>query len=362
MRPANHRRHARLDQLGEPRRVVAQRLDGDAHDILVRRAGDREGMAVPAVLRLQVDERELARQEVNGSAQRAQHNLGQPLRNRAHLGHLVVVQREEEAREHLAVDVEGDADRADHHVAPAQHRLGPPRRSVQHAVQEAGRDEEARRAVQQAPALVAAEDAAHLAHAREILRLADQHAQWPRHHRLPAWQDRPDHQRQQADHADRAERPTDPALVLADALLPVRGEDVRGEQHEPEDGDAPVPDRGAVDAVEPLLDPGQRADQDQRDRQQQHRLRAEELPDVAAGVGARRLQQRPEHAERHNEHADRDGAGLAGDEADAVHLHEASLQRGEPVDRPCAATGRSVQSGRRESNPRDQLGRLELYH
>src|SRR5690242_12366310 len=43
-----------------------------------------------------------------------------------------------------------------------------------------------------------------------------------------------------------------------------------------------MPDRGAVDAVEPRLDPGQRADHDQRHREEQNRLRSEHLADMAA--------------------------------------------------------------------------------
>jgi len=58
---------------------------------------------------------------------------------------------------------------------------------------------------------------------------------------------------------------------------------VRHQQQEAGDRQAAVPDRGAIDAVEPLLNPRQRADQDQADRQKQDRLGTQQLPDVAPG-------------------------------------------------------------------------------
>ena len=68
---ADDGRHARLDELLQPRRVVAERLDRDAHDVLVRGARDRERMAVPAVLGLDVDHGELAGHELHVPADRA---------------------------------------------------------------------------------------------------------------------------------------------------------------------------------------------------------------------------------------------------------------------------------------------------
>ena len=80
VRAADDRRHARLDHVLQPRGVVAERLDRDAHDALVRRARDRERMPVPAVLGLEVDHRELARHEVDRPAERPQRDLGQARR------------------------------------------------------------------------------------------------------------------------------------------------------------------------------------------------------------------------------------------------------------------------------------------
>ena len=53
-----------------------------------------------------------------------------------------------------------------------------------------------------------------------------------------------------------------------------------------------MPDRGPVDPVEPLLDPRQRADEHEPDREQQDRLGAQQLPDVAARWAPRRAARR----------------------------------------------------------------------
>jgi hypothetical protein len=52
-RPADHRGHAGPHDIRELRGPVAQRLDGEVQDLVVRGAGDREGMPVPAVLAFQ---------------------------------------------------------------------------------------------------------------------------------------------------------------------------------------------------------------------------------------------------------------------------------------------------------------------
>ena len=78
VRAAHDSRHAGLEEIREPRRVVAERLDRDAEAILVRSARDRERMAMPAVLRLQVDHRELARHELDLPSEGTQRDLGQP--------------------------------------------------------------------------------------------------------------------------------------------------------------------------------------------------------------------------------------------------------------------------------------------
>ena len=287
VRTADDRRHARLDELLQSRRVVAQRLDRDAHDVLVRGAGDRERVSVPAVLGLDVDHGELAGDELHVPADRAHRDLDHPFVDLAHGLHLVVVQREEEARQQLAVDVEAQPDGADRDVAPAQERRAVERRPVEHAVHEARGDEEPGRAVQRSPALVAAEDPASLAHTRRVARGDHEAAQRPRHHRLPARQDRPQRERDHADRPDRTQRSAERGAVR------VRGQqDVRRQQDQAGDRDAAMPDRGTVDPVEPLLDPGQRADEHQPDRQQQDRLGAQQLPDVAPGGLARRAARR----------------------------------------------------------------------
>ena len=125
-------------------------------------------MTVPAVLGLEVDHRELAGHEVDGPADRPQRDLDQTLVDLADRVHLVVVQRQEEAREQLAVDVEPQPDGADRDVAPAQDRRVVERRRVEHAVHEACGDEQPRGAMQRAPAVIAAEDAANVTHDRCI--------------------------------------------------------------------------------------------------------------------------------------------------------------------------------------------------
>ena len=83
-------------------------------------------------------------------------------------------------------------------------------------------------------------------------------------------------ERCQADRPDHTERPAECGAVRAGCQ-----QDVRCEHHETGDRYAAMPDRCTVDPVEPLLHPRQRADQDETDRQQQNRLRAQKLSDVA---------------------------------------------------------------------------------
>ena len=79
-------------------------------------------MPVPAVLGLEVDHRELPRHEVDRPAERPQHDLDQAVVDLVHAVDLVVVERDEEAREQLAIDVEAEPDRADRDIAPAEER------------------------------------------------------------------------------------------------------------------------------------------------------------------------------------------------------------------------------------------------
>ena len=105
----------------------------------------------------------------DGPADRRRAISTRPSFDLSHRLDLVVVQREEEARQQLAVDVERQADRADRRRSSS---AGPARvverRAVEHAVEEAGRDEQPGGAVQRAPALVAAEEPAHVAHAGRV--------------------------------------------------------------------------------------------------------------------------------------------------------------------------------------------------
>jgi hypothetical protein len=73
-----------------------------------------------------------------------------------------------------------------------------------------------------------------------------------------------------------------------------RHRDVRDQQDDAGDGEPAVPDHGAIHAVEPVLDPRQRADQDQRDREQQHGFGAEQLPEVTAERDVRRAKHNPQ--------------------------------------------------------------------
>ena len=101
----------------------------------------------------------------------AQRDLDQPVVDLAHGLHLVVVQRQEEAREQLAVEVEAQARRRrSRRSSSAGAGASSKRRPVEHAVHEAGGDEQPGRAVQRPPALVAAEDPARVAHARCVAR------------------------------------------------------------------------------------------------------------------------------------------------------------------------------------------------
>ncbi|NYD42659.1 hypothetical protein [Nocardioides panaciterrulae] len=101
--------------------------------------GERERVAVPAVLGLQVQHRELAGPVVQGPAERAQHDLGQALAHRAELPDLVVAQAVAAPGEQLAVGVDGQPDPAHHQVGPAQQWAVRERGGVAEAVGEADR-------------------------------------------------------------------------------------------------------------------------------------------------------------------------------------------------------------------------------
>ena len=211
---------------------------------------------------------------------------------------------------------------------------------------EAGGDEEPGGAVQRSPALVAAEDAASLAHPRRVARGDHEAAQRPRHHRLPARQDGPQGERDHADRPDRTERSSERGAVRVGGQ-----QDVRRQQDQAGDGDAAMPDRGTVDPVEPLLDPGQRADEHQPDRQQQDRLGAQQLPDVAPGGLAGGPRDDPQEGLSHDEDDDRRRPDLAGDELRARCVHRATVARRDRPRRATTGGSRCPSAARRRRAP-----------
>jgi hypothetical protein len=195
-------------------------------------------------------------------------------------------------------------------------------------VQETRRDEESGGAVQSPPALVAAEDATNLAHTRRVAQRADDPPQAGGHDRLPTWQDRPQHERHEADHTDHRERSSERRAVRAG-----RQQDVWQQQGNAADRNPSMPDRGTIDSVEPFLDPRQRADQNETDRQQQDRLSAEELPNVTACWLPRRPRYQPQDGHPAHKRADRRRPRLPGDES-AVHGWTLLRQTGTTRSRP----------------------------
>ena len=191
--------------------------------------------------------------------------------------------------------------------------------SVEHAVDEPRGDEEPGRAMQEPPALIPAEDASSFSDTGCVVRRLYDGVKRRRHDRLPARQDRPQKERHQADCPDCAERAAERGAVWAR-----RQQDVWREQRDSADREPAMPDRRAVDAVEPLLHPGQRADQHQCDRQQQNRFAAEKLPDVAPRRFSRRTGDKPEDGHRADQDADRRGPNITGGEFD---LHEVANGR-----------------------------------
>jgi hypothetical protein len=150
-----------------------------------------------------------------------------------------------------------------------------------HAVKEADADEHPGEPVQRAPALVSADSVVQRAHAGQLANGQDRAVQSARQDGAPSREDRPDHQGDQSEHADEREGSAEPGASR------VGGEqDVGLQQRHAEHRRAPAPDRGAVDAVEPPLDPGQGADQDERDAHEQHRFGTEQLTNVASGWGS----------------------------------------------------------------------------
>jgi hypothetical protein len=87
---------------------------------------------------------------------------------------------------------------------------------------------------------------------------------------------------------------------------------VRRQQDQPGDREPAMPDGGPVDAVEPRFHPRQRADEDQRHRQQQDGFGAEELPEVRSGILSGRTRDHPHQALDENETGDGHRPDVAG--------------------------------------------------
>ena len=187
---------------------------------------------------------------------------------------------------------------------------------VEHAVDEARGDEEARRAMHEPPALVSAEDATNLADTGCVVRRPYDAAKRRRDNRLPARQDRPHDQCHEADRTDRAQRSAQRGAVWA-----ARQQNVRSQQDQTGDRNAAMPDRSPVDPVEPFLDPWKRADEDEGDREQQDRLRTQELSDIASGRFSRGSSDEPHEAPDAHEEHDRRGPDFPSDEAPAHTEH-----------------------------------------
>ena len=176
---------------------------------------------------------------------------------------------------------------------------------------EAGGDEQPGRAMQEPPALVPAEDAAHVAHQRRIARGEDE--------RRETVAGTTDCQRGRIAHTASATSPIAPIAPSGPPSAVPSGlddkQDVRSQQDEAGDRNAAVPDRSPVDPVEPLLDPRQRADQHEADREEQDRLGPEELTQIGAARLVWRPDDGPQDSEPDHEETDRRRADLTRDES-----------------------------------------------
>ena len=177
--------------------------------------------------------------------------------------------------------------------------------------------------MQRSPALVAAEDAADITHDRCIAGRDHEAPQQRRHHRLPSRQDRPERERHQADGPDHTEWPAERGAVRVR-----RQQHVRSQQDQAGDRNTAMPDCRLVDPVEPFLHPRQRADQHEADRQEQDRLGAQQLPDVARGGLPGGPRDDPEDGLGEDEDADDRRPDLAGDESPVHDGDPIAEQRG----------------------------------
>ena len=226
-------------------------------------------------------------------------------------GHLVVVGASDAPGQQLAVEVEGEPDATDRDVRPAQQLRAEDGR-VHEAVGEAESEEDPGEPVEAAPQSVAADPPADEPDGGGLHQPEDGRTQRTRGDRAPARGDGPHGERRQTDDADRAER-----RAQLGGVRVARRRDVDADEDRPGHGDPPMPHRRLVDAVEELLDPAKRADQDEPDRQEQDALRPEQLADerarVAVGSG-----EHPEQSEDDDEGRDGRGPDHAGDEVRAA--------------------------------------------
>src|SRR6478752_544342 len=157
---ADDGRHARRDEIADARREVAEGADRDPDLLLLRAAGDREGVAVPAVAGLEVDEGELAGAEGEAVTERTQPDLVRRVVDGRHRRHLVVMGPGDTSGQQLAVEVEGETDATDRDVGPPQQLRSEDGR-VHEAVDEPESQKDPGQAMDAAPEPVAADPPAH---------------------------------------------------------------------------------------------------------------------------------------------------------------------------------------------------------
>src|SRR5262249_32103588 len=126
-------RRAGTELVSQCARVVAGAFDPDLELMLLRRARDRERMALPAVLAAERKGDELPRGERGLLADRRGWDLERRRAGPASPGPGVVVDRDHVAREQLAVEIRGDPGPADDEEEHAQER-----RAVEYRVDDRG--------------------------------------------------------------------------------------------------------------------------------------------------------------------------------------------------------------------------------
>ena len=224
-------------------------------------------MSLPAGRAAEREKDELPGHESEWNANWVERHLEHRVVRPADLGHAVVVDRDDEAREELAVEVGGDSDTADHEVDDAKQCRGVQDRVDEGAVGDCRCDEDPGQPMRRQPVLV---------------RRACEAAYRPRPAcRTQRRRQRPQGEHDQPEQRDDAEAGTDPGRVAVGR----RGRErpVRDQQEHSRRRRAPVPDDDAVETGECALDRRQQRRQRERAREEEDRLRAEDLADEAAG-------------------------------------------------------------------------------